>query len=223
MLQLQTVFKLIMINMKKLIQGFILFVGIISVFSTYTLPYAYAEGENTEEVESMAEATEGSAEDNEETVEDSDSQETKEPVQLYLFYSNTCPHCADEKEFLDQFKEENPGKVEVNLLEISTSLTNSKVMSEVGKELQANVQGVPFTVIGNEHISGFGTAETTGKKIEELINQCYEEQCEDIVKPIIERVEAEDNSNSPWSTPLLIVGGILLIGILLVVFVGTLE
>ena len=29
-------------------------------------------------------------------------------VKLYLFYSATCPHCKEEKELLEEYKESNP-------------------------------------------------------------------------------------------------------------------
>jgi thiol-disulfide isomerase/thioredoxin len=182
--------------------------------------WVYAESNQIDTVVSNEDnATEAGDNNDEEKIE-----EEKEPVELYLFYSNSCPHCSEEEEFLADYIENNPNKVNVNYLEVSTDPDNGKIMSKVGAKLSKDVRGVPFTVIGKETISGFGSANTTGVKISEAIDKCYEEGCEDVVKPIKEEVEADTGEeNNSLRNVLLLVGGIIGIGVLLVVFLGFVE
>ncbi len=89
-------------------------------------------------------------------------------VQLDFFWSNGCPHCAKEKVFLDELKDKYPN-LTINSYEISQNMGNALLLQSVGQRLNVDVSGVPFTVIGDEYIVGFGSGETTGKQIEELI------------------------------------------------------
>ncbi len=58
-------------------------------------------------------------------------------------------------------------------------------MAEVGKVLNTQVGGVPFTVIGDQYIVGFGSSETTGLQIEELIQQQQQTQRPDVVQALL--------------------------------------
>lgn len=95
---------------------------------------------------------------------------TDQPVTLEFFWSEGCPHCAKEKLFLETLPSKYPS-LEVKSYEISRNLTNSLILQKRGRELKADVSGVPFTVIGSHYVVGFATAETTGKQIENLIIQ----------------------------------------------------
>jgi len=87
-----------------------------------------------------------------------------------FFWANGCPHCAHEKEFLDQLQAKYP-QLEINSYDVTANQENVKLFQQKGKELSADISGVPFTVIGSKYVIGFGTAQTTGKEIESLILQ----------------------------------------------------
>lgn len=91
-------------------------------------------------------------------------------IYLEFFWSQGCPHCAKEKEFLDELMVKYP-QLQINSYEISQNPNNIKLLQQRGRELSADVSGVPFTVIGADFISGFATNETTGREIELLIQQ----------------------------------------------------
>ncbi len=93
-----------------------------------------------------------------------------QPVTLEFFWAEGCPHCAKEKLFLQTLPSKYP-LLEVKSYEISQNLTNSLLLQKRGRDLNADVSGVPFTIVGNQYVVGFGTAETTGKQIENLINR----------------------------------------------------
>lgn len=79
--------------------------------------------------------------------------ETKE-INLYFFRGEGCPHCADEELYLTELIKSYP---EVNVMdfEIWYSSANRSLMKEVANLLQANVTGVPFTVIGDQYWIGW--------------------------------------------------------------------
>lgn len=51
-------------------------------------------------------------------------------ITINLFYSKTCPHCASELEFLNNYKEEN-SNVKLNLYEVTENEDNSKLLDLV--------------------------------------------------------------------------------------------
>jgi len=101
---------------------------------------------------------------------------------IYFFWGEGCPHCAKEKPFLESLKEKNTG-VEVHDFEVWNSAENRDLMIKVGNELNANVSGVPFTVIGNQYVVGYLNDETTGKQIESMLRTCME--CADVTGNIL--------------------------------------
>lgn len=105
----------------------------------------------------------------------------KEPVKLYLFYGDGCPHCASEKEFLKEL-EEKYNNLEVIMYEVWYNEENATLMNKVKAELDKNNQYVPFTVIGEKSFTGFNSS--FEKAIEEAVISCETTECEDIVSLI---------------------------------------
>lgn len=77
----------------------------------------------------------------------------KNLVNIYLFYSDTCPHCAKEKELLDEIVDKYDN-VRLYKYEIGDE-DNSKLLDEVASLYNTTVSGVPFTVIGDKIYKGF--------------------------------------------------------------------
>ena len=73
--------------------------------------------------------------------------EAKNNVKLYLFYSDSCPHCRNENEFLSTLE-----GVEIIKYEV---YENSELVSKVRKELNVTRAAVPLTVIGSDYVLGF--------------------------------------------------------------------
>lgn len=81
-------------------------------------------------------------------------------VNLYLFYSNTCPHCEAEMELLDELQEDYDN-LKIYKYEISED-ENSLLLNKVSEMFDINVTGVPFTIIGEKTF--FGYSEENSKK-----------------------------------------------------------
>ena len=116
-------------------------------------------------------------------------------VNLYVFWSDGCPHCREEEAFLVDLVKEKPN-VKVKSYEVSKSFSNSVLFSDIGKYLDADTRGVPFTVIGSNHYAGFGSAETTGKVFIELIESVESGEDYDILEKFFKEREGENVEES---------------------------
>lgn len=101
----------------------------------------------------------------------------QQPVYLSLFYSETCPHCKKEKEFLATIRAQYPY---LNIREFEIG-KYGELLSQVSRKIGQNANYVPFTVIGEEAIVGYLNDETTGVQIRQIIERHGEEGCQDIV------------------------------------------
>lgn len=108
----------------------------------------------------------------------------QEVVTVHLFHSDGCPHCRDERAFLEEIAPKYP-TVEFALYEISKDASAAKLLGKVGEALKTTIPGVPFTVIGDQFVVGFGSPETTGVQIERLIEQQQQSQRPDVVKALL--------------------------------------
>lgn len=94
-------------------------------------------------------------------------QATEYPV-VYLYHGEECPHCIAERQFLDDLKKELPG-LEVKEFEVWHNADNAKLMEEAARKLGTTIQGVPFTVVGDEYVVGFDNDEGIGQKIKNMV------------------------------------------------------
>lgn len=92
-------------------------------------------------------------------------------LEIQFFYSKTCPHCIAEQKFLDGIEKKYP-QIKINQYIFNTP-ENLELLKELLKEHNAEkyLGHVPLTFIGNTLFVGFDSSETTGKEIEELIQE----------------------------------------------------
>lgn len=81
----------------------------------------------------------------------------REKMTLYFFHGNTCPHCALAKEYLNEIKENYPN-LEIIGYEVWEDEKNEALLSEVRTVLSSDSRGVPFIVIGERYLTGFGSS-----------------------------------------------------------------
>ena len=108
------------------------------------------------------------------------AEESENKVDIYFFWAEGCPHCTHEKVFLNSL-EQKYSNLEIHRLEITRSKENAELLARVSKEMNADVSGVPFTVIGEHYFIGWYSEETTGKAMEEAIQCASETYCPDVV------------------------------------------
>lgn len=103
---------------------------------------------------------------------------SREEVPLYFFWGDGCPHCHEEKDYLDNLVKQYP-QVKIYDFETWKNRDNVDTLKKVAKAYNVEVRGVPATFIGSEYIPGFGSSETTGKRIELSVKNCIEHGCVD--------------------------------------------
>lgn len=79
-------------------------------------------------------------------------------VNVYVFYSPTCPHCSDLHEYLAELGEDKEYKNLFNVVDydVVSSQTNYDLWEKVAEYFGVKVDGVPFYVIGDQYYEGFG-------------------------------------------------------------------
>jgi len=112
-----------------------------------------------------------------------------EKIDLYFFYSDSCPHCAREAQFLQKISPEYPQLI-IHDHTVS-SPDGAKLYQEFTKRLNLKRFSVPLTIIDNQYISGFLNAETTGQEIIELIEEKTTTPSRIINLPIFGQLDTE--------------------------------
>ena len=106
------------------------------------------------------------------------------PVNVYFFWGQGCPHCEHEKEFLSELQSEYP-QIAVRDFEVWNNSENRQILIDVGGKLNIEIAGVPFTVVGDKHFIGWYDENSTGTAIEEAVKKAIDSGCSDIVAPIV--------------------------------------
>lgn len=117
----------------------------------------------------------------------------KNIVNIYLFYSDTCPHCKQEKELLKEI-EKDYDNIRIYQYEVNTD-NNEEKLFDIADTLGVTVSGVPFTVIADKVFMGFSYENSKNKflgTIEFYSNHGYE----DVVGKYLSSKITSDNFNT---------------------------
>ena len=87
----------------------------------------------------------------------------KNLVNIYLFHSNTCPHCKEEIKLLDELKEKYDN-IRIYKYEISDK-SNLELYNQVAELFDTTSRGTPFTIIGEKYYHGFSYESSKSKFI----------------------------------------------------------
>lgn len=96
------------------------------------------------------------------------SAEAKAKYNIYLFYGETCPHCAEEEEFFEEYLKENDD-IKLVKYEVWNSQENRDLLVKVQDEINNHGSGVPYLVIGDKAIIGYRKG-ATDKEIKKEID-----------------------------------------------------
>ncbi len=136
-------------------------------------------------------------------------------VTLYLFYGDGCPHCAEEKLYLNEIKDKYDN-FEIVYYEVWKNTDNQKFLEDVKGALEIERSGVPVTVIGDTYFVGWSEAlESRVTRairhykqneyvdvVEQIRNGTYE-KVEDSEKTDFEKEEEKSDEESTISVPLI--------------------
>jgi len=105
-------------------------------------------------------------------------------VNLYFFWSQGCPHCLKEKQFLQKLEKKYP-HLRIHRLEVSGERKNLGLLHQVGRRLQVEIAGVPFTVVGRDYFVGWQADATSGTALEAAVQKNLENPGLDVVAGIL--------------------------------------
>jgi glutaredoxin len=117
-------------------------------------------------------------------------------INLYLFHGRDCPHCAEEKVWLEDIKDKYEDNVNFYYYEVWYNEANAKLMDKVLSRLNIKKSAVPLTVIGEKYYVGY--SKSTASSIENVIKSYIVNDQEDDEDsryiPIIGNVNIKDVS-----------------------------
>jgi thiol-disulfide isomerase/thioredoxin len=90
-------------------------------------------------------------------------------VQLYYFYSPTCPHCQAAKPFIDSLPERFPW-LEVQRFSVKDNRVNARFYYETAKAVGVEALSVPGFAFCRQVLIGYDTAQTTGEELARAID-----------------------------------------------------
>ena len=114
-------------------------------------------------------------------------------VNLYLFHGQECPHCEEERKWLDEIKNKYKDDLNIYMFEVWHNKDNAKFAEKVKKEFDVDEIGVPFTVIGEKYYLGYSSV--VGSSMENVIKDYIgEEKKNTITIPILGEVDIKSVS-----------------------------
>ena len=118
-------------------------------------------------------------------------------INLYLFHSDSCSHCAKEKSFLKSIEDKYPN-LNIYMFEVSKNSENYSLMKSVKALFKESSTGVPFTVVGEETFLGYNSfvGEQIEKTVQEYleIDEKTEKEKNTFNLPLIGEIDAKDAS-----------------------------
>lgn len=116
---------------------------------------------------------------------------SEKEINIYLFYSQTCPHCHQERAFFEEYLKENED-VNVYEYEVSSNSDNIDLWIEVQKIFNKSSGTVPYTVIGNQIINGYSSS-NTNVLIKKIINYYRNSNYRDLIGEYLGTVEVRED------------------------------
>lgn len=118
------------------------------------------------------------------------------PVVVYMFWGDGCPHCAAAKAYFSEIEPKYP-EIEFRYYEIYNSKENQEKFVKMADAYGFEAYGVPTIFIGDRYWEGY--ADTLNAELEEVIQNCIENGCKDAGAGII--VPAATQAPDPIATP----------------------
>lgn len=105
----------------------------------------------------------------------------EEKINVYLFFGEGCSHCKALKYYLNNLDAKYKNMFKLYTFEVWGNMNNQILMNKFGDELEVEIDGVPFLVIGDVSFSGYSTS-LNEDILDEIINNYESEERIDIYK-----------------------------------------
>ena len=120
------------------------------------------------------------------------------PVVVYMFWGETCPHCASAKTWFAQIAPQYP-EIEFRFYEIYNSAENQAMFVKMADAYGFEAWGVPTIFIGDHYWEGY--AETLQPEIEGVIKDCIANGCKDagagVIVPAVKQTPNSEVTPEP--------------------------
>ena len=141
------------------------------------------------------------------------------PVELYFFEGQGCPHCARMASYLEGLKVDYPNLI-VKDFEVYFNKENQDLFEKMGAAYNADTGSVPTLFVDDEVIKG-----EAYEKVKNAVERCSTEVC---ISPA-SKIETNANENSNTNRPVsggnetvgwaIIIGGVVVFVALLIFFI----
>ncbi len=120
------------------------------------------------------------------------------PVYIYFFWGEGCPHCAKAKPFLEYLASKYP-QIVFNSYEIYYDQQNQTKFLLMAEEYGIDQLAVPTIFIGPYHVQGY--SEELDASIEEVVNVCIKDGCVDPGNGVIKNAVSYAPTRTPTFSP----------------------
>ncbi|KKL58469.1 hypothetical protein LCGC14_2225040, partial [marine sediment metagenome] len=111
------------------------------------------------------------------------AKEKNKEVIVYFFWGRGCKHCDREKIFLSKLQNKYPS-VKIYRLEAWKNQENRDLLIKLSKELDIDISGLPITIVGDKAFIGYLDENTTGKNIENAVQDALKNGSKDVVEDL---------------------------------------
>lgn len=111
-------------------------------------------------------------------------QPQQNPVNVYLFWGEGCPHCAKAKPFLQQL-DDSSDAIKLYSFEVYHNSANQDYLQKTAKALNIASSSIPVVVVGNKVFVGYRSDGDSGAAIKQRIDECLASVCSDSVASIV--------------------------------------
>lgn len=105
-------------------------------------------------------------------------------VDVHVFWTATCPHCANARRFLERLVPTIDG-ARLLSFELDGDSRREAAFIALSKRFGNDPPGVPLVIIGDAAFVGYHTDATTGAAIEQRLRECIAAPCPDAAGPIL--------------------------------------
>jgi glutaredoxin len=119
------------------------------------------------------------------------------PIHIYLFWGEGCPHCAAAKPFLTELTQRY-ANVELREYEVWYVPENQILFKKMATAFGFEPHAVPTIFIGNQYWEGY--SDQIGAEIEAVVKNCEENGCPDLGIGVIPGLKSAQPEN-PAETP----------------------
>ncbi len=114
-------------------------------------------------------------------------------INFYLFHGAECPHCEEERKWIDSIKEKYNDKINFIYFEVWHDIDNAQNMLKVKERLNITHNGVPLTIIGDKYYNGF--SDTIKSQIQNTIDNYLEDEEKNTINiPILGEINIKEAS-----------------------------